>query len=336
MRKQRTLGSRGAGEGDIRGVLVQAEWLAHKLRAGGPGTRLTRKWLEPQLGETQSGHKGLGRGGVREVVERVFIEGAGLPNLPVALSADDQRLIAESKVATIGVSDLRKRAAISALREMADTCGEHDRLMADCFAAYPSQVFQDDVQLTKPNAGYDWLHFHDCLSSRVYSGQDWELMPYLSTGACGFHHLFSSIDRGSKVWQDEKGEDEKVESHPFSGPKADFAAYEAQKQNRTLLTELQSSFSASLLRLFSSVDNIAMELIPNLGKMFAPDVKPIVIGGSGGSASTASVRKETEKNCVKNAVRTMLALDVSFEKARVEIEGGGAHSNAGYVYRMEP
>lgn len=336
MRKQRGLGTRGSGEGDIRGVLVQAEWIAHKLRANGSKTRLTRKWLEPQLENTQAGQKGLGRGGVREIVERIFIEGAGLTDLPASLSADDKRLVAESKTNPVGVADLRKRAAIAALREMVDTSGDHDRVTAECFATYPSQVYQDDVQLSKPNAGYDWLHFHDCLSSRVYSGQEWELTPYLSTSACGFHHLFAAVDKGSKAWNDDKPDEEPADLHPFGGVKADFAAYEAEKQNRTLLTELQSSFSGSLLRLFSSVDTIATELIPNVGRMLAPEVKPVVIGGSGGSASVASVRKDTEKVCIKNAARTMMALGLSFEKIRIEIEGGGAHSNGGFAYRMEP
>jgi chromosome transmission fidelity protein 18 len=336
MRKQRVAGSRGSGEGDIRGVLVQAEWIAHKLRASEAKPRLTRQWLEPQLQDAQAGQKGFGRGGVREVVERVFLEGAGLPNLPTNLSADEARLIADSKTNPVGVANLRKRAALSALREMIDTCGDHDRVMTDCFATYPTLTYQDDTQLSKPNAGYDWLHFHDCLSSRVYSGQEWELTPYLNTSPCGFHHLFAVVDKGNKAWNDEAPQEEQGDVHPFSGLKADFVAYEAEKQSRTLLTELQSSFSAPLLRLFSSVDDIATELIPSVGKMLAPDVKPVVIGGSGGSASVASVRKETEKVCVRNAVRTMLALDLSFEQVRVEVEGGGAHSNGGYVYRMEP
>ncbi|KIX05203.1 uncharacterized protein Z518_06075 [Rhinocladiella mackenziei CBS 650.93] len=336
MRKQRVPGSRGSGEGDIRAVLVQAEWIAHKLRTDGAKARLTRQWLEPQLGDAMAEQKGLGRGGVREVVERVFIEGAGLPNLPTVLLADDARLVAGSITHPIGVSDLRKRAAIATLREMADTCGEHDRLITECFATYPTQVYQDDVQLSKPNASYEWLHFHDCLSNRVYSGQEWELTPYLSTSACGFHNLFATVDKGTSSWIDEKPEDEQVDLHPFSGLKADFAAYEAEKRNRALLTELRSSLSGSLLRLFSSLDTLATELVPAIGKMLAPEIKPIVIGGSGGSASVASVRKESEKVCIKNAVRTMVALDISFEKVRVEIEGGGAHSNGGFAYRMEP
>lgn len=338
-RKQNSLGGRGTGEGDIRAVLVQGEWMAHKLRASSKAeTRLTRKWVEDQIGNSKASQSGLGRGGVREVVERVFIEGAGLPNLPTSLSQNDARLVAESKSNPIGVADLRKRSAISALREMIDTTGEHDRLMTDCFATYPTQIFQDDTLLSKPNASYEWLYFHDRLSSKVYSNQEWELTPYLSTSACGFHDLFAAVDKGPKGWSDGKGDTDNPEQddHPFSGPKADFASYESLKANHTTLTEIQGKLSAPLLRLFSTVDTIATELVPNLNRMLAPEVKPVVVGGSGAMASVASVRKENEKTCVKNAVRAMYAIGVEFEKVKIESEGFGAHTNGGYALRMEP
>lgn len=343
-RKQNSLGGRGAGEGDLRGILVQAEWMAHKFRrktstdqASQP--RLTRKWVESQMGDSQSasGNKGLGRGGTREVIDRIFIEGAGLPNLPTALSADEARMVDESKTTSIGVADIRKRAAINALRQMVDTCGEHDRLMTECFATYPAQVFQDDTQLSKPTAAYDWLHFHDSLSRKLYGQQEWELGAYMNTGACAFHHLFASVDKGNKTWNDEKKEDEDTVAHPYSGPRADFAAYEAEKETKTILTELQASFSAPLLRLFSSIDNMATELIPSVNRMLAPDVKPVVIGGGGGAASVASVRKESEKACVQNVVRVMNGLNLKFDKHKVEIDASAGPANrATFVYRMEP
>ncbi len=335
---------RGAGEGDIRSVLVQGEWVAQKLKAMTEipvKARLTRKWVETHVtsGDGQSGSdgRGLGRGGIREVVERVFLEGAGLPNLPTVISAEESRLMSESKQVPVGVADLRKRAAIIALREMVDTCGDHDRLLTNCFTAWPSQVFQDDTRLSKPNAGYDWLCFHDRLSSRVFGGQEWELNSYLSSGVCAFHHLFATVDKGAKAWDENNGkEDEEVNEHPFSGPKADFAAYEAEKQMKAVLIEIQSAFSAPLLRLFRSTDSIATELIPNVANMLAPDVKPVVVGGIGGQGSVASVRRQTEKNCVQNAIRVMGGLSIAFEKTRVEFEGGGAHTNGGFIYRMEP
>jgi chromosome transmission fidelity protein 18 len=333
----------GAGEGDIRSVLVQGEWIAHKLRAstGAGNLRLTRKWVESHVttGSGQSGidGRGLGRGGTREVVERVFLEGAGLPNLPMNDSVNDSRMTSGTNKIPVGVADLRKRAAINSLREMVDTCGDHDRLMTDCFATWPTHVFQDDTCLSKPNTGYDWLCFYDRLSSRVFNGQEWELNPYLSSGICAFHHLFANVDKGTKSWEEANGkEDEEVDEHPFSGPKADFAAYEAEKQKRAVLTEFQSTFSAPLLRLFRSADAIATELVPNIANMLAPDVKPVVVGGSAGFGSVASVRKQTEKNCIQNSVRVMGSLNISFEKARVQIEGGGAHQHGGFVYRMEP
>ena len=343
-RKQGGANRHGAGEGDIRSVLVQGEWIAHKIRATvslSGRFRLTRNWLDANIlhgdGQTGSSSRGLGRGGTREVVERVFLEGAGLPNLPTTVSPEEARLLSESRQTPKGVADLRKRAAINSLREMVDTCGDHDRLMTDCFAAYPTQVFQDDTCLSKPNAGYEWLAFHDRLSSRIFGGQEWELNPYLSSAVCAFHHLFAGVEKGSKVWDENNHkEEEDIDEHPFSGPKADFAAFEALKQKQAVFLELQNLLSAPLLRLFRSTDALATELMPNLVKMVAPDVKPIVVGGSGGQGSVASVRKESEKNCVKNSVRVLTGLNISFEKIRVEIEGGGAHSNGGFVYRMEP
>ncbi|RMZ89665.1 hypothetical protein DV736_g3106, partial [Chaetothyriales sp. CBS 134916] len=356
--KQGVIGGRGTGEGDIRGVLVNAEWIAHKFRASSshaPSSdrpRLTRKWVEVHAASPTSSSstsaKGLGRGGVREVIDRIFTDGAGLPSLSgTTLSVEDARLVAESKSTSIGISDLRKRAAIVHLREMIDQCGEHDRVMTDCFATYPLQVYQDDVRLTKPNLGYDWLHFHDSMSARVYTAQEWELLPYLSTGACGFHDLFANVDHGDRSswvedhWTKDGEEEGEGGSHPFAGVKADFAANEVEKVNRTMLIELQERFQAELLRMFSSINNIATELVPHVvGRMMAPDVKPVVVGGSGSTASVASVRKESEKRCVKNSVKVMHALDVRFEKVKVELEVGAGvatgHTKGGFAYRMEP
>jgi chromosome transmission fidelity protein 18 len=343
-RKQGHNHNSGVGEGDIRGVLVQAEWIAHKLRSTphqAKAHRLTKTWLEENIfnSETHSS-RGLGRGGVREVIERVFVEGAGLPNLPTKVSAEDYRQYAESKITPVGISELRKRAAITSIREMVDTLGDHERVMTDCFSTYPSQIYQDDTYLTKPVAAYDWLHFHDVLSSRVFGEQEWELTPYLSQSVCAFHHLFTSVSKEKMGWDAENSamaeKDADAQSHPFSGPRADFAAYEAEKANRATITEFQSSFSGPLLRLYRSTDAIATELIPNVTRMLAPEVKPVVVGGSGGQNSIASVRKESESNCVRIASRVMTGLNITFEKVRVEIEGGGAHSHGGFALRMEP
>ena len=338
-RKQGQANSRGSGEGDIRGILVAGEWAAHKLRSttkAGP-TRLTRKWVEEHtlngaLSGSSSGPRGLGRGGIREVVERVFLEGAGLSTLP---GVPTNATISENIDTTaLSVSDIRKRAAINSLREMMDTTGEHDRCITDCFSTFPTRVFQDDTFLTKPNIAYDWLQFHDSLSSRVFSSQEWELTPYLPQATLAFHNLFAAV--GRNVWDsDRPAEKEEVqeEEHPFSGLRADFAAHEATKLNTALLSEFQSSFSPALMRLFRSLDSVATELLPNVLKMTAPDVKPVVVGGSAGS--TASVRKEAEKQCIALGVRAMSGLGIKFDKARVELDGHGTN-HGGWVYRMEP
>ncbi|TPR07842.1 Electron transfer flavoprotein subunit alpha, mitochondrial domain protein [Aspergillus niger] len=316
-RKQGGVKSSGTAEGDIRSVLVAAEWVAHKLRNECPSTlRLTRSWLEQKvLSANSSGSaffKGLNRGGVRDLIERVFTEGAGFTDAPVGVdSFRDPFSNSEDKV-PVGVADLRKRHAIERLREMVDASGEHDRAVAECFASYPLQSYQDDTFLSKPNAAYDWLHFHDTMSSKVYTAQDWELSAYLSQSVVAFHHLFATAQGKAKAPEVNDEEEE----HPFSGPRADFAAYEAQKQNRAILTEFQSAFSAPLSRLFRSTDSLVIDLIPNLVRMLSPDVKPVV----------------SERTLIQAAVRVMAGLGVRFEKVR--IENAGAHG--GWAYRMEP
>ncbi|PKX90676.1 putative sister chromatid cohesion factor (Chl12) [Aspergillus novofumigatus IBT 16806] len=333
-KKSGGLKSSGTAEGDIRSVLVAAEWVAHKLKNENLSSlRLTRTWLEQRVlsGTAEASFfKGLSRGGVRDIVDRVFLEGGGFPDAPInAESFHDPFAISSGNV-PLGVADLRKRHAINKLREMVDASGDHDRCVSECFATYPLQSYQDDTFLSKPNAAYDWLHFHDTISSKVFTSQEWELTPYLSQSVIAFHHLFSSVG-GKRI--SKNPDDDEEDEHPFSGPRADFAAFEAQKQSRAILTGFQSSFSAPLLRLFRSTDCLTTELIPNLIRMLSPDVKPVVVRGSGDQKSVASVRKESERALVQAAVRVMAGLGVVFEKIRIEGEGGG---HGGWAYRMEP
>ncbi|PYH92213.1 hypothetical protein BO71DRAFT_451557 [Aspergillus ellipticus CBS 707.79] len=331
-KKQGGVKSSGTAEGDIRSVLVAAEWVAHKLRNECPSTlRLTRGWLEQKVLSANTGggtfFKGLNRGGVRDLVERVFTEGAGFADAPVGVDSFRDPFDDSEKV-PVGVADLRKRHAINRLREMVDASGEYDRCATECFASYPLQTFQDDTLLSKPNSAYDWLHFHDTMSSKVFSAQEWELNAYLSQSVLAFHHLFASSQGKAKPVE----ADDEEEEHPFSGPRADFAAYEAQKQNRAILTEFLCAFTAPLSRLFRSTDSLVIDLIPNLIPMLSPDVKPVIVRGGGDQRSVASVRKESERALVQAAVRVMAGLGVRFDKVR--IENAGAHG--GWAYRMEP
>lgn len=333
-RKQRGVRNTGAAEGDIRSVLVAAEWVAHKLRSESSASlRLTRSWLEQRVLADPGGgsfFKGMNRGGVRDIVDRVFTEGAGFPDAPLGTESF-QDPYDRSAEGPVDVAAIKKRNAISKLREMVDASGDHDRCTSECFASYPLLPYQDDTFLSKPNAAYDWLHFHDTLSSRVYSAHDWELGAYLSQATSAFHLLFAT-PQGKAQAQYKETDEEEEEAHPFSGPRADYAAFEALKQNQSVLSGFQSSFSAPLLRLFRSPNNLATELIPNVIRMLSPDVKPVVVRGSE-QKSVASVRKESERALIQSAVRVMAGLGVTFEKVRIENEGG---AHGGWAYRMEP
>ncbi|KAL4865629.1 hypothetical protein BDV12DRAFT_146744 [Aspergillus spectabilis] len=334
-RKQRGVKSSGAAEGDIRSVLVAAEWVAHKLRnERSASLRLTRNWLEQRILSDAGGgafFKGMNRGGVRDIVDRVFTEGAGFPDVPLSADAFKDPYDRSNEVPA-DVASIRKRHAISRLREMVDASGDHDRCTSECFSSYPLQPYQDDTFLSKPNAAYDWLHFHDTISSRVYSAHDWELGAYLSQATSAFHLLFATAQGKVQPQYKETEDEDEEEAHPFSGPRADFAAFEALKQNQAILSGFQSSFSAPLLRLFRASNSLSTELIPNVIRMLSPDVKPVVVRGSE-QRSVASVRKDSERALVQSAVRVMAGLGVRFEKVRVENEGG---AHGGWAYRMDP
>ncbi|CAK4034661.1 Chromosome transmission fidelity 18 [Lecanosticta acicola] len=327
----------GAGEGDMRGILVVGEWVAGKLRATSDGSaRLTRKWVEENvLNDLQYGGgaaRGLGRGGPKDIVERVFKEGAGFPKQTAMATPEQSSNINSVK----GVAEGLRRTATQRLRELVDTHGDTDRVVTDCYTMYPEYLFQDDTLLSKPDAAYEWLHFHDKLSSAVYSSNEWELAPYLSAPVLGFHHLFSSATRAQYTAVNDADEDT-TPSHPFSGPSASWAAHEAGKQNAAHIQTLQSGLSLPLARAFTSTADIATDLQPYLFRMLSPNINPVVVGGSGKDKSTASVRKASEQSLVKRAVNAMGATGVRFDRVKLSFEDSGPAFGANqWIYRMEP
>ena len=341
-RKEDRSGS-GAGEGDMRGIMVVGEWVAGKLRSvnqtNGSATSLTRKWVEDNvLSDLKHGGgaaRGLGRGGPKDIVERVFQEGAGFPKSSAAPFTPQHHLNSDIPGVT-GVAEGVKRTATQRLRELIETHGETDRIITDCFSSYPEHPFQDDTLLSKPDAAYEWLHFHDSLSSAVYSNNEWELAPYLSTPVLGFHHLFASQRRPRYIGPaDDNGDDASANTHPFSGPQASWAAHEAEKANIALLQNVQSALSHSLTRSFPKSSDISTDLLPYLLRMLTPNVNPVVVGQ--GMGSTASVRKASEQQLVARSVQAMCASGVRFERAKVGGDDGGTVAyGTQWVYRMEP
>jgi chromosome transmission fidelity protein 18 len=345
-RKEGGSGS-STGEGDIRGILVVGEWIAGRLRAthdplANSMQRLTRRWIEANiLADFSHGGgsaRGVGRGGPKEIVERVFKEGAGFSK-PSMLAAPSTTT---SATGVKGVAEAGKRQAMDRLREMVNTSGDIDRIMTDCFSAYPDQPYQDDNYLSKPDAAYEWLNFHDQLSSAVFSHSEWELATYLAQPILAFHHLFATPNRGQSntssngKWNDAQDIAEDTEPPtPFSGPGASFHAHEAQKSNLEILQTLQGSLSLSLLRMFPSPTSMTTEFIPWLTRMISPNVTPVVVHNSG-TGSIASVRKASEKVLVSRAVNAMAASGVRFDRIRLDTEGSSHSGPQTWVFRMEP
>ena len=337
-------GKEGIGEGDLRGIMVVGEWAARKLKASQKDgkAKLTRKWVEKNMLSDLSygggGARGAGRGGAKEVVNRVFLEGAGFPKDLQTNHTPNPDISDNQPKTQLGVAELVKKAGMDRLRDMVDTSGDIDRIVTDIFSEYPNQPFNDDSILSKPDAAYEWLHFHDTCSSRVFSNQEFELAPYLSQPILACHHLFSSparhyfgVQKEGKKWGEEEEAEEPL---PFSGPRADYAAHEVLKFNRDTVLTVQSSLNATLLRSFRSPEDIATDLLPYLVRMLSPEIKPIVVGGSGDQKGIASVRKESEKAMVKRAAGVMGEIGVTFERGK--LDGDFGNRAIQWVYRMEP
>ncbi|SMR46306.1 unnamed protein product [Zymoseptoria tritici ST99CH_1E4] len=339
-RKEDRHGS-GSGEGDMRGIMVVGEWVAGKLRASNDAS-LTRKWVEDNvlkdLAHDGGAARGLGRGGPKDIVDRVFQEGAGFPKQSNIVTSQHT---SAGNTGVKGVAEGIRRTATGRLRELINTHGDTDRIMSDCFSSYPDHPFQDDTLLSKPDSAYEWLHFHDKLSSAVFTTNEWELAPYLSTPILAFHHLFASPTRSQYIAPADAADDEPA-PHPFSGPGASWVAYETEKQNSAHLQTLQSSLSVPLSRCFSSVPDLATDLQPFLLRMLTPSINPIIVGGSNKDKSIASVRKASEQTLVKRAVNAMSATGVRFDRVKVTDDsssrsGGGMFGGANeWIYRMEP
>ncbi|KAF2861598.1 P-loop containing nucleoside triphosphate hydrolase protein [Piedraia hortae CBS 480.64] len=345
-------GGNGAGEGDIRGIMVVGEWVAAKVRAmresTGEDIRLTRKWVEENvlhdLSDDGGAARGLGRGNLKDIVDRVFREGASFPQSTASDISQDSPHFGPR-----GVAEGRKRIALIRLRQLVDTHGDTDRIVTDCFTAYPDHPFQDDTFLSKPNLAYEWLHFHDHLSSAVYGSHEWELAPYLSSPVLAFHHLFATPTRAQYARAEPTAVDDSGQGkpkHAFLGPQASWAAHESTKHHESLLHSLQSKLPLHLARSFTSPSIISSDLLPYLIRMLSPSINPVVVGGSNSKSSTgpstASVRKSSEQKLVARSITAMAASGVRFERLRVtsDEDPNGRLSwqsnNSQWIYRMDP
>jgi len=341
----------------MRGIMVVGEWVAGKLRAmncassGGVDAKLTRRWVEEHvlndLAHGGGAARGLGRGGPRDIVERVFQENAGFPKSALLSSSEQQTHQTSSSTTnndpTVSATESAKRTSTTRLRELLDTSGDTDRILLDTFTTYPTHNFQDDTLLSKPAQAYEWLHFHDRLSGQVFGSNEWELAPYLSTAILGFHHLFASGSKGhysmtaeGANFRPSDGVKADIEdASPLTGPQASWAAHEAEKHNASLLQFLASTLSPELNRSFTSPAALATEFTPYILRMLSPAINPVLVG-TGTERATASVRKGSENLLVSRAVRAMQAASVRFEKTKVTQEAGVAYAPTEFVYRMTP
>lgn len=123
----------GASDGDVRGVLVVAEWVASKIKTASASApeqaRLTKRWIEENmlkdLGHGGGATRSIGRGGSKEIVERVFTHNAGFPAGPSAPSK-----VQGNATIALTAAETAKQRNIDRLRELVDSSGEDDRIIS--------------------------------------------------------------------------------------------------------------------------------------------------------------------------------------------------------------
>ncbi|KAI5809388.1 P-loop containing nucleoside triphosphate hydrolase protein [Pyronema omphalodes] len=316
--------SGGTRKGDMRGALVNGEWIATKMKLDKTTATkhkegrkiLTRKAVEDELvgsriGDNDGkGSSGSGRMAARDALDAVFHIKKELPARGAA-------------------AKIPKKSSLQKVQDLVEGIGEFDKLTMDCFSLYPTKNFNDDSLLSKPNTAYDWLFFSDLLSTRLSS--DSSGASYLSYPILAFHHLFSTTTGPSNPNNSLPTDAPEL---LFSGLTADWEAREATKETTSILATIHSSLSsASLSQIFKNPSTIAMELAPYINRILSPCITPVLVSGSG--MAIASVRRESEKRIVKRAVDAMEAVGARFEKVRVE-QAPGVMAGSGWAYRMEP
>lgn len=212
----------------------------------------------------------------------------------------------------------------------------------DVFASYPTRPFQDDTTFTKPTLAHDWIYYHEMLSHRVHTAQEWDLAPYLSYPILALHNLFASAKSTIQAVSDPEPAEDQGHNIHFTASQA----FELARANDGTLTSLHQILNLPLQRSFRGNAELATELLPYVLRLLNPDVKPTLIGGM------ASVRRGPEKERVMRAVDAMCAVGIRFERGRVETSNGDdeetetrghglavnttLRTNAGWIYRMEP
>lgn len=178
------------------------------------------------------------------------------------------------------------------------------------------------------------------MAPRVHS--DSAASSYLTYPILAFHHLFASgagPSAASAREREQEREREQASSSsppvPFTGLGADWEAHEAKKEHTSILTAIHASLaSPRLAQTFKDSASIAMELAPLVSRMLAPQISPVMVGGS--ANAVASVRRDGEKKLVARAVNAMEAVGAHLEKVRVEAAQGIATAAAGWAYRLDP
>ncbi|KAI9028470.1 hypothetical protein DFJ74DRAFT_658916 [Hyaloraphidium curvatum] len=194
--------------------------------------------------------------------------------------------------------------------------GEYDRILQGCFEAYTKQRHVDvstDPSKTRINQLLDFLTgFHDVVSNRVNTSQNWELGGYLSYIFVAFHRFFATTNRTRIEW-----------------PRKDYEAFVATKTNDSILQLMQKGLSAKA-RMSWNVRNVALELASPVLRIMSPELRPVNV----------QLMKAEERRTLKRLIGLMVGLGLGFKQEKTtpedRLQAGQISGDGNWVFRLEP
>ncbi|KAK4696986.1 chromosome transmission fidelity protein 18, partial [Phenoliferia sp. Uapishka_3] len=171
----------------------------------------------------------------------------------------------------------------------ADTCGEVSQIVTGCFENYLGAKQTNDgwPRITE---ALDWLFFWERLERKTKSEGDHALFPYIPFAFPAFHHLFATHT-----------------AKKLEFTKADYESHLQHAAHREIL----ESFHLYLphhVKFHFTASTIATELIPQLNRILAPDLKPV----------NSQLIKSEERAVMLKLVNTMITMRLSYVPTKNE------------------
>lgn len=209
-------------------------------------------------------------------------------------------MAAKQRRKQLGIDDGRY---VDRLAFMVQACGEHERLVQGLFEHYPN-VKPLDASLANVCRLHDWIAYYDCLSGKIASNMEFELLAYVPYAIVPWHTHMGAPGNATRPAEWPKADYEVSSGLPS---KADVQSFQTRVANEEIATSLKTSIPPILHSLFTSSTSLT-ELIPLLMRIISPPLKPV----------NANIVKPAERAVLARLVELMIPLGLQFWQEKAE------------------